>query len=137
MASVLFPQINPLILIAEGDRHSMCSEIAVDLLTDCREGEIAPERKRESRLPDALLHLPLLLLLHSFSSYSSTSFSSSSSTTCILTIRKLLPSTCCSEKMKRKILTNLTNHCSLRVKSRGTKIRTKDIKSSTKNHSDV
>ena len=63
-ASVLFPQINPLILIAEGDRHSMCSEIAVDLLTDCREGEIAPERKRESRLPDALLHLPLLLLLH-------------------------------------------------------------------------
>ena len=63
-ASVLFPQINPLILIAAGDRHSMCSEIAVDLLTDCREGEIAPERKRESRLPDALLHLPLLLLLH-------------------------------------------------------------------------
>ena len=46
-ASVLFPQINPLILIAAGDRHSMCSEIAVDLLTDCREGEIAPERKRE------------------------------------------------------------------------------------------
>ena len=52
MASCCFPQINPFLLITAANRRSMSWEIAADLLTDCKEGEIGArerERERESR----------------------------------------------------------------------------------------
>ena len=56
----------------------MSWEIAGDLLTDCREGEMAPKRERESRLPDSssFLLLFLLLLLLLLKPNSSSAFSS-------------------------------------------------------------